>query len=1340
MRAAAIVVSVGLASCLAVGTRAECIGGPSASFAEVVTGYFNTCGLTTQGAAYCWGTDDGGRLGDGGASSDSQIPVGVDTTPITGEEAFIQLTAGDAHVCGLTAEGAAYCWGYDTNGQLGDGGVSGNAYSPVRVDTTLMTGPKAFVKLAAGGAHTCGLTADGAAYCWGSDAYGQLGDGGSSVESQIPVAVDRSPLNGRALVQITAGADHTCAVTADGGAYCWGRNLHGQLGDGNAPLDSQSPSPVDSASAFVHLTAGFIHTCGLTAEGAALCWGSDTDGQLGDGGVPGDSPVPVAVDATQFGSRPLVGLTAGTSHACGLTADGAAYCWGFDGEGQLGDGGSTASFHYPVAVDRGPLGGKSLIRLSAGGSHTCGLTADGGLYCWGSDSYGQLGDGGNAQDSLVPVPVDASGVTGRMVLVQLAAGYWHNCGIASGGEPYCWGADDHGQLGDGGSLQNATTPVLVDATGITGDRAFVQTTGGGFHTCGLTSEGRAYCWGLDGYGQLGDGGTSMDSQTPVAVDTSGITGEKTFVSLSAGNIHTCGLTPAGVAYCWGRDASGQIGDGGTSQDAQSPVAVDTSGIAGTGVFVAISAGDDHTCGLTPEGAAYCWGADLYGQLGDGGAAQGSQIPVAVDTSGIAGEKALVTLIAGGYHSCGLTPEGWAYCWGLDRSGQLGDGGSATNSQVPVPVDTSGITGEKLFVRLAGGSSHTCGLTAEGVPYCWGLDGYGQLGDGGASQDSQIPVAVDRTNVTGGKAFVALSVGSRHTCGLTAEGGTYCWGGDAMGQLGDDDLHINAGSPVAVEQCPSTCAADTDCPRCQECIPPDCVNQAAGSDVKEECSEGECLTGECDGNGACGHVPDGNTCGDGNDTDCDNPDACLAGSCRDNFEPAGKSCADDLFCNGQETCDGTGSCRAGSDPCFPRDCDEETDQCTGACTPVAPDDVTCDGVDDDCDGSTDEDANTAGTCDDGRYCTGAETCDANGSCRSSGDPCPGGPCNTCQEDTDSCFDPPGAPCDDGRYCTGVDTCDGSGTCVSTGDPCPDTECNQCNEDDDTCLDPRDTLCSECHLCDGAGNCDLGRTAPDWTTACTDLQTRCPGLCLSGDCAVEEVCNHADYCREMTYPENEGHCRIPTGRIFMGVEVEPTSAGAGEFVPARVVLQNRWHEALVRMSVVLKLNPPDPDGSERKARVAYVCDSAIANGGELELVETRVEAEELVRIDLADLEKGLPDPVVLDLLLRVGAGPPEDARFELSVWAPCQSTPEEVGCHPGHPGYPDDPPWSSQDWRLQQLTDAVRKDLRGATYDENDRRSGMLRSPVLGCQCGAVEGTGWTWPFWILVFKRARRRAR
>jgi len=266
-----------------------------------VAGTGFSCGLTADGKTYCWGDDSRGQLGNGDALSDSQSPVAVDTGQVSGETAWIQLTAGDQHACGLTAEGVAYCWGSDENGALGNGSALGDAQLPVAVDTQGMGSEKAFQQIAAGADHTCALTAEGVVWCWGDDSSGQLGNGAQG-DSQSPVEVDISGIGGqKAAIQIAAGDSHTCLLTADRVAWCWGRDDKGQLCDGGASTGSQSPVPVDDGSIgspLGALTAGSKFTCGITVAGVAYCCGDDGHGQLGDGGTSVDSQSPVAVDTT----------------------------------------------------------------------------------------------------------------------------------------------------------------------------------------------------------------------------------------------------------------------------------------------------------------------------------------------------------------------------------------------------------------------------------------------------------------------------------------------------------------------------------------------------------------------------------------------------------------------------------------------------------------------------------------------------------------------------------------------------------------------------------------------------------------------------------------------------------------------------------------------------------------------------------------------------------------------------------------------------------------------------------------------------------------------------------
>jgi serine/threonine protein kinase/alpha-tubulin suppressor-like RCC1 family protein len=329
-----------------------------------------------------------------------------------------------------------------------------------------------------------------------------------------------------------AGGTHTCAVTGDGTAYCWGGNDNGQLGDGNTTRRS-APGPVDGPLSLAVISAGVTHTCGVAPDGTAHCWGSNESGQLGDGTASGHAePRPVA------GGMRFTSVAAGVSHTCALTAGGQAFCWGGNVNGQLGDG-TRAGRSTPGQV----AGSQRFSAIAVGWTHTCGLTRSGAAYCWGRNAHGQLGDG-TGLDRMEPTRV-----SGVPAFRSISAGSAHTCGVDTDGEAHCWGQNTYGQLGDGTS-QNRTAPVQVGRLADVG-----SIVAGGVHTCATTRSGAAYCWGRNTYGQLGDGTTS-DRMDPVPVS-----GDQNFVALSASGAHTCGETRTGRSYCWGYNVDGQLGDG-----------------------------------------------------------------------------------------------------------------------------------------------------------------------------------------------------------------------------------------------------------------------------------------------------------------------------------------------------------------------------------------------------------------------------------------------------------------------------------------------------------------------------------------------------------------------------------------------------------------------------------------------------------------------------------------------------------------------------------------------------------------------------------------------------------
>jgi len=313
-----------------------------------------------------------------------------------------------------------------------------------------------------------------------------------------------------------------------------------------------------------------------------------------------------------------------------------------------------------------------------------------------------------------------TGPSGSAPFAEVSAAIYFSCGLRTNAVAYCWGQNGQGELGDG-TTSDQTRPVLV-----TGALTFATVVAGGGHACGVMTSGAAYCWGVNGYGELGDG-TTTERTSPVPVE-----GGLTFAATTGGDNYSCGLTTGGAAYCWGDNTFGELGDS-TYTERTSPVPV--AGRARFASISAASAGGPHTCGVTAGGVAYCWGDNNTGQLGDG-TTTSRAIPVLV-----ASRLSFTTVSAGGSHTCGVTASGGAYCWGWNTYGQLGTGtttgpetcqdpsfGNIACSSLPVSV-----AGGLGFAAVSVGGTHTCGVTTGGAAYCWGDNGYGQLGDGTTTQ-------------------------------------------------------------------------------------------------------------------------------------------------------------------------------------------------------------------------------------------------------------------------------------------------------------------------------------------------------------------------------------------------------------------------------------------------------------------------------------------------------------------------------------------------------------------------------------------------------------------------------
>lgn len=368
--------------------------------------------------------------------------------------------------------------------------------------------------------------------------------------------------------------------------------------------------------------------------------------------------------------------------------------------------------------------------------------------------------------------------------VSAANGGDFTCAIAVNDQAYCWGNNAQGQLGVTGISESAV-PVAVDSSGVLIGKSLTSINAGSLHTCAVSSDGGAYCWGYNDSGQLGNNSTN-NSSAPVSIDMTGELAGKTIKSIATGYGFSCAIASDDLMYCWGEDSAGQLGNG-ADGPSLTPTAVDTSGVLAGKTIQAMSIEGRRVCVLASDGLLYCWGSDQLGSIDY--AFEGSSVPVAVKSSGALLGRTITLLEVGGNHVCVVDTDSVVYCWG-----QIYGNGTSSSMNAPVAIETNGVLDGKVISSLAAGTGHICVSTTEGLAYCWGQNNYGQLGNTGSS--TLVPTAVATSGALSGKSITAVTAGSIHTCAVTTDNYTYCWGGNFYGQLGNNDT-FNSSTAVEV---------------------------------------------------------------------------------------------------------------------------------------------------------------------------------------------------------------------------------------------------------------------------------------------------------------------------------------------------------------------------------------------------------------------------------------------------------------------------------------------------------------------------------------------------------------
>jgi alpha-tubulin suppressor-like RCC1 family protein len=683
------------------------------------------------------------------------VPLTPDRGPTTGGTTVTVPVPGADSFTAL-AVGASHTLGIDAEGNIWgwgenlDGQLGDGSLAPVREIPHQSTRNTFFIGIAAGSSSSIGLAAGGALYTWGDDDDGQLGLGAETTDARSPIRVPAVP----EVAAIAAGDRFGLALDRDGGLWAWGRNADGQLGLGLAGAPALTPQQVSGAPVFVTIAAGARHVIAIDEQGDLWAWGDDSHGQVGNGVEAGDVLQPERI--TSGGA--FVAVAAGDRHSLAVDADGGLWAWGDDTYGQLGTAGPGAAALVPVSLDLVT----AVDSISAGALHSLAITEEGEVLAWGNDGNAQLGNGAGSADVTAPTAIETQRA---FIAVQSGPVAYFSAARDDNGDVWTWGSDAFAQLGNGAASAPVDAPVQV-----TEDSQWVDIAAGGLHTIAIDQDGVLWGWGANSEGSAGTG----DGATPVRYPTR-ITVPARFTDVAAAGLHSLALDDTGTIWGWGRNDDGQVGDGGAPFDVMTPRAI-SSGV----VFTAISAGDFHSAALDSEGNIWTWGLDAYGELGNGPGGVGV-VPVPQQiTSGVT----FTAVELGREAAIALDAAGNIWTWGADTSQRLGNG----PEHGPVDVPTQ-VTSGTRFTAIDMSSFHGVALDSTGRLWSWG-DGI-LVGDGSTPGEYvDVPELSPTTTV-----FTAVS--TRHTATLALDelGRLWAWGRNDDGQLGNGEGDTSVAVPT-----------------------------------------------------------------------------------------------------------------------------------------------------------------------------------------------------------------------------------------------------------------------------------------------------------------------------------------------------------------------------------------------------------------------------------------------------------------------------------------------------------------------------------------------------------------
>jgi alpha-tubulin suppressor-like RCC1 family protein len=715
-----------------------------------------TMAITNKNVTWGWGNNSNGQLGDNSIIQ-RNTPVSVAGAVKT----FCQISAGIVNTMAIDKNGRVWTWGNNQFGQLGD-----NSTTPRRTPVSVLGAVKTFCKISTVSFLTMAIDKNGRAWGWGYNIYGQLGNN-STTSQRTPVSVLGAV---KTFCQISAGGvsgvGYVIAIDKNGRAWAWGYNANGQLGDNSVTSRLTPVSVLGAVKTFCQISAGEgfqSHTMAIDKNGSAWGWGFNSTGQLGDNSITSRlTPVSVAGAVKTFCQ-----ISAGGTHTMAIDKNGRAWGWGNNGQGRLGDN-SITSRRTPVSV-AGAV--KTFCKISAGTNHTIAIDKDGRAWAWGSDSNGQLGLG-----IITITPFSVQGAV--KTFCHITAGFENTLAIDKNGRAWGWGSDTNGKLGINSTANiPQTTPVSVAGA----VKTFCHISAGYIYTMAIDKNGRAWGWGSNPDGNIGNNTALTTHYTPISV----LGAVKTFCKISAGfDNYTMAIDQYGQAWGWGRQNQGQIGNNSLGQF-RTPVSV----VGAPKTFCHICAGgtpgssQGHTTAIDKNGRAWGWGINISGQLGDNSTTS-QRTPVSV----LGAVKTFCQISSRCDYTMAIDKDGRAWAWGINGQGRLGDN-SITSRRTPVSVAGA----VKTFCQISAGGdlsgSHTMAIDKNGRAWGWGLNDRGQLGNN-SFISQRTPVSV----LGAVKTFCKISAGSGHTMAIDKDGRAWGWGSDNNNEIG---IGFRAITPILI---------------------------------------------------------------------------------------------------------------------------------------------------------------------------------------------------------------------------------------------------------------------------------------------------------------------------------------------------------------------------------------------------------------------------------------------------------------------------------------------------------------------------------------------------------------